>query len=280
MFNSTELEVDQGIVSSPTASLEINEVKGKPKTGFIVGLIAGTSILVAVLAILAYLLWWRKKNNGVQIVKLGSSVKELGSSGKELGSAVKKNNEFEMEANMPRRFSYGELAQSTDDFEETKKLGEGGFGEVYKGILKDSSTYIAVKRVSKNSKQGPKEYAFEVKIISRLRHRNLVQLTGWCHENGELLVVYEFLENGSLDLHMFKGKSLLTWNARYKIAHGLASALLYFHEGWEQCVLHRYIKPSNVLLDSNFNAKLGDFGLAKLVDHECDNSKFRTLLVP
>ncbi|KAF5814026.1 putative protein kinase RLK-Pelle-L-LEC family [Helianthus annuus] len=237
MFNSTELEVDQGNAFSPTASLQINEVKGKPKTGLIVGLIAGTAILVTVLAILAYLLWWRKKNNGVQIVKLGSSVKELGSSGKELGSA-------------------------------TKKLGEGGFGEVYKGILKDSSTYIAVKRVSKNSKQGPKEYASEVKIISRLRHRNLVQLTGWCHENGELLVVYEFLENGSLDLHLFKGKSLLTWNTRYKIAHGLVSALLYLHEGWEQCVLHRDIKLSNVFLDSNFNAKLGDFGLAKLVDHE------------
>ncbi|KAJ0900478.1 putative protein kinase RLK-Pelle-L-LEC family [Helianthus annuus] len=209
----------------------------------------------------AIVVWWRKKNNGAKVVKLGSS-------GNELGSVVEINNKFEMEATMPRRFSYGELAQSTADFAETRMLGAGGFGGVYKGFLKDSSRYVAVKRVSKTSNQGIKEYATEVKIISRLRHRNLVQLIGWCHDKGELLVVYEFLENGSLDLHLFKGKSSLTWNTRYKIAHGLASALLYLHEEWEQCVLHRDIKSSNVMLDTNFNAKLGDFGLAKLVDHE------------
>lgn len=106
----------------------------------------------------------------------------------------------------------------------------------------------------------------EVKIISRLRHRNLVQLIGWCHEQGELLLVYEFLPNGSLDTHLFGGKAVLTWPVRYKIAHGLASALPYLHEEWEQCVVHRDIKPSNVMLDSNFNAKLGDFGLAWIVD--------------
>ncbi|KAL8264700.1 hypothetical protein R6Q59_022830 [Mikania micrantha] len=113
-----------------------------------------------------------------------------------------------------------------------------------------------------------KEYASDVRIISRLRHGNLVQLIGWCHQKGELLLVYEYMENGSLDSHLFKHKSLLTWGTRYKIAHGLASALLYLHEEWEQCVLHRDIKSSNVMLDSNFNTKLGDFGLAKLVDHD------------
>ena len=101
-----------------------------------------------------------------------------------------------------------------------------------------------------------------------MRHRNLVQLIGWCHEKKELLLVYEFMENGSLDSHLFKGKTMLTWAMRYKIAQGLASALLYLHEEWEQCVVHRDVKSSNVMLDSNFNAKLGDFGLARLVDHE------------
>ncbi|PWA80624.1 protein kinase domain-containing protein [Artemisia annua] len=168
----------------------------------------------------------------------------------------------------PKRFSYYELARSTGDFSETEKLAEGGFGGVYRGFLKDSESYVAVKRVSKNSKQGIQEYASEVMVISRLRHRNLVQLEGWCHEKGNLLLVYEYMENGSLDSHLFKEKSLLTWGTRYKIVHGLASALMYLHEEWEQCVLHRDIKSSNVMLDSNFNAKLGDFGLAKLVDHE------------
>ncbi|RZC47030.1 hypothetical protein C5167_039980 [Papaver somniferum] len=104
--------------------------------------------------------------------------------------------------------------------------------------------------------------------FSKLRHRNLVQLVGWSHERDELLLVYEFMPNGSLDNHLFRGEADLTWEVRYKIALGLASALLYLHEDWEQCVVHRDIKSSNVMLDSNFNAKLGDFGLARLVDHK------------
>ncbi|XP_024200257.1 L-type lectin-domain containing receptor kinase IX.1 [Rosa chinensis] len=166
----------------------------------------------------------------------------------------------------PRKFSYNELALATNNFVQEEKLGEGGFGGVYKGFIKDMNSYVAVKKISRGSKQGLKEYAAEVSIISRLRHRNLVQLVGWCHEK-KLLLVYEFMPNGSLDSHLFKEKSLLTWEVRYKIAHGLASGLLYLHQGWEQCVLHRDIKSSNVMLDSNFNTKLGDFGLAKLVDH-------------
>ncbi|KAJ0773572.1 putative protein kinase RLK-Pelle-L-LEC family [Helianthus annuus] len=254
MFNSSEFTVDQSSSLPPTRSP--HTTNGKSKRGLMVGVIAGTSVLVTVLAILAYLLWRRKRKNGNKV--------------EECGSALEINNEFEIGANTPRKFSYLELAQSTADFAKTEKLGEGGFGGVYKGFLKDLNKYVAVKRVSNTSNQGIKEYASEVRIISRLRHKNLVQLNGWCHEKGELLLVYEFLENGSLDLHLFKRKSLLTWSTRYKIAHGLASALLYLHEEWEQYVLHRDIKSSNVMLDSNFNAKLGDFGLAKLVDHEND----------
>lgn len=168
----------------------------------------------------------------------------------------------------PKRFTYRELSQATNNFSDEGKLGQGGFGGVYKGLLSDSKTEVAVKRVSRGSKQGKKEYVSEVKIISRLRHRNLVQLIGWCHENGEFLLVYEFMPNGSLDTHLFGGNSTLEWTVRYKIALGLASSLLYLHEEWEQCVVHRDIKSSNIMLDSYFNAKLGDFGLARLVDHD------------
>ncbi|XP_017984232.1 PREDICTED: L-type lectin-domain containing receptor kinase IX.1 [Theobroma cacao] len=166
----------------------------------------------------------------------------------------------------PRKFSLNELAKVTSNFNAENKLGEGGFGSVYRGFLRDSDTYIAVKKVSRASKQGIKEYASEVKIISRLRHKNLVKLIGWCHERGELMLVYEFMANGSLDSHIFKGKSLLTWEVRYRIVKDLASASLYLHEG-DHCVLHRDINTSNIMLDSSFNAKLGDFGLARLVDH-------------
>jgi serine/threonine protein kinase len=118
--------------------------------------------------------------------------------------------------------------------------------------------------VSKGSKQGRKEYASEVRIISRLRHRNLVQLIGWCHDGGELLLVYEMMPNGSLYKHLYStnNNELLPWPVRHEIVLGLGSALLYLHEEWEQCVVHRDIKPSNVMLDASFHAKLGDFGLA------------------
>ena len=167
----------------------------------------------------------------------------------------------------PKKFSFSDLVRATNNFNDREKLGQGGFGWVYRGYLSDSNSLVAVKRISKGSKQGIKEYASEVKIISRLRHKNLVQLIGWCHERGELLLIYEFMPNGSLDTHLFTEDSLMTWSMRFKVAQGLASALLYLHQEWEQCVVHRNIKLGNIMLDSNFNAKLGDFGLARLVDH-------------
>ncbi|XP_047083847.1 L-type lectin-domain containing receptor kinase IX.1-like [Lolium rigidum] len=167
----------------------------------------------------------------------------------------------------PRRFGYSELAIATRYFSDQGKLGEGGFGSVYHGYLKDEKLHVAVKRVSKTSQQGKKEYVSEVTIISRLRHRNLVQLIGWCHGGGELLLVYELMPNGSLDSHIHNQESVLSWPIRYEIILGIGSALLYLHDEWEQCVLHRDIKPSNLMLDASFNVKLGDFGLARLVKH-------------
>ncbi|KAL7584296.1 hypothetical protein Lser_V15G46025 [Lactuca serriola] len=247
-FNSSELKSHENNPSPDT-------VKKKKSTGLVVKLIIGLSVSITfIAAIVIAICVWKKKTMNKRREE-------------EAGFHIGMNSEFEMGTG-PRRFSYRQLARSTNGFSENKKLGEGGFGGVYKGFLKELNMNVAVKRVSKTSKQGIKEYASEVMIISKLRHRNLVQLTGWCHEKGELLLVYEFMENGSLDMHLFNGKSLLTWGTRYRIATGLASALLYLHEEWEQCVLHRDIKSSNVMLDSNFNAKLGDFGLAKLVDHD------------
>ncbi|KAF8663899.1 hypothetical protein HU200_055237 [Digitaria exilis] len=176
--------------------------------------------------------------------------------------------EFVVESG-PRRFRYAELASATRNFAEDRKLGQGGFGAVYRGFLKELGLEVAIKRVSKGSTQGRKEYAAEVRIISQLRHRHLVRLVGWCHEHrGDFLLVYELMPNGSVDHHLY-GKSgvLLTWQMRYDVALGLASAMLYLHEECAQCIVHRDIKPSNVMLDATFGAKLGDFGLAKLVEH-------------
>jgi serine/threonine protein kinase len=114
----------------------------------------------------------------------------------------------------PKRFRYKELSIATDNFSNERKLGEGGFGSVYRGFLKETNLQVAIKRVSKGSKQGAKEYASEVSIISRLRHRNLVQLIGWCHGDGKLLLVYELMPNGSLDGHLYDADNILPWKIR------------------------------------------------------------------
>nr|VVW60827.1 unnamed protein product [Nymphaea colorata] len=127
---------------------------------------------------------------------------------------------------------------------------------------------VAVKRVSHDSKQGMREFVAEVSILGRMRHRNLVQLQGWCRRGEELLLVYEFMLNGSPDSHLFEMKrSSLGWEERFRIVKGIASGLLYLHEEWEQVVMHRDVKASNVLLDGDLNGSLGDFGLARVYDH-------------
>jgi hypothetical protein len=235
-----------------TSTLEdiVTKPRKSNRLGLAIGLGVGGSFLVGGFALILFCLWKRKNSYTAEDLAFDRCMDE----------------EFERETG-PKRFSFKELARATNNFNDEEKLGQGGFGGVYRGFLQDSNSFIAVKRVSKQSKQGIKEYASEVKIISRLRHRNLVQLIGWCHERGELLLIYEFMPNGSLDSHLFTEESLLIWETRYKFAQGLALALLYLHEEWEQCVVHRDIKSSNIMLDSNFNAKLGDFGLARLVDH-------------
>ncbi|XP_030964810.1 L-type lectin-domain containing receptor kinase IV.1-like [Quercus lobata] len=168
----------------------------------------------------------------------------------------------------PHRFSYKNLYKATKGFSNKELLGEGGFGKVYKGTLRSSNIQIAVKKVSHDSKQGMKEFVAEIISMGRLRHRNLVQLLGYCRRNGELLLVYDYMPNRSLDKFLYGNeKPNLNWLQRFQILKGVASGLLYLHEEWEQVVLHRDVKASNVLLDAELNGRLGDFGLARLCDH-------------
>ncbi|VAH44460.1 unnamed protein product [Triticum turgidum subsp. durum] len=168
----------------------------------------------------------------------------------------------------PHRFAYKDLFRATDGFKNGNLLGAGGFGKVYKGVLPGSNMEIAVKRVSHDSRQGIREFIAEVVTIGRLRHRNLAQLQGYCRRNGELLLVYDYMENGSLDKYLYNNNGpTLDWPQRYWIVKGVGSSLLYLHEDWEQVVIHRDIKASNVLLDKQMNGRLGDFGLARLYDH-------------
>ncbi|XP_050236085.1 L-type lectin-domain containing receptor kinase IV.2-like [Mercurialis annua] len=171
----------------------------------------------------------------------------------------------------PQRFSYKNLYKACKGFKEKELLGFGGFGKVYRGLLPSSNVQVAVKKVSHDSQQGMKEFVAEIVSMGQLRHRNLVQLLGYCRRKGELLLVYDYMPNGSLDKYLFRNDTPnLNWDQRYQILKGVASALLYLHEEWEQVVLHRDVKASNVMLDSDFIGRLGDFGLAKFYDHGSD----------
>ncbi|XVF55230.1 hypothetical protein PTKIN_Ptkin06aG0020100 [Pterospermum kingtungense] len=171
----------------------------------------------------------------------------------------------------PHRFKYKDLYIATKEFKDKELLGAGGFGRVYKGVLPTSKLEVAVKRVSHESRQGMKEFVAEIVSIGRLRHRNLVQLLGYCRRENELLLVYDYMPNGSLDKYLYNQPEVtLNWSQRFRVIKGVASGLLYLHEEWEQVVIHRDVKASNVLLDSELNGRLGDFGLARLYDHGKD----------
>lgn len=173
----------------------------------------------------------------------------------------------------PRKFTYKELSLATKNFSQSELLGKGGSGSVYRGILRDSGAMVAVKMIQADRSQelAEKEFQAEVSIINQIRHRNLVQLQGWCNEKGMLCLVYEYLPNGSLDSLLRKEmqapNTVIPWGTRYNILTGVAAALAYLHEEVGQCILHRDLKPGNILLDVNYNACLADFGLARLTEH-------------
>ncbi|XP_038681016.1 L-type lectin-domain containing receptor kinase IX.1-like [Tripterygium wilfordii] len=241
---SSNLQID---TTSPSPVLPI--IPPKSDKWLIAKIVS--AVLFTVFVALVFLCIWKKRKT----------------KNKDQKSLTDRSMDYDFEKGIgAKKMAYSELVVATNNF--TEELGRGGFGAVYKGYLRDMDSYIAVKRVSKDSNQGVKEYASEVKIISQLRHRNLVKLIGWCHENGELLLVYEFIPNGTLESHLFDEQHFLPWEKRYKISIDTASAIQYLHEQCEPCVLHRDIKSSNIMLDLNLEAKLGDFGLARLVDRK------------
>ncbi|KFK24659.1 hypothetical protein AALP_AA8G008300 [Arabis alpina] len=175
------------------------------------------------------------------------------------------------EINHPHRLRYKDLYAATDGFNQNRIVGTGGFGTVFKGSVSSSSSdQIAVKKITPNSMQGVREFVAEVESLGRLRHKNLVNLQGWCKNKNDLLLIYDYIPNGSLDSLLYskprQSGAVLSWNTRFQIAKGIASGLVYLHEEWEQIVVHRDVKPSNVLIDDDMNPRLGDFGLARLYE--------------
>ncbi|WCJ34020.1 Concanavalin A-like lectin protein kinase family protein [Euphorbia peplus] len=211
--------------------------------------VVGVLLLVSI----GFALYWKRKIERERMEDVYPSIEEA----------------IEGSSNAPRKFKLKTLKKATGNFSPKNKLGKGGFGTVYKGVMGHKE--VAVKKFSEKSTQGKTEFIAEVTTIGNLHHRNLVKLIGWCYERREFLLVYEYLPNRSLDRFIFVDEKssesselyTLNWVTRRSVLLGAAQALDYLHNGCEDTVLHRDIKSSNIMLDSEFGAKIGDFGLAR-----------------
>ncbi|KAK1435165.1 hypothetical protein QVD17_00925 [Tagetes erecta] len=229
------------LISAIRVSPDFKVKSNSNKTGMIIGIVA--AVVSASLLFLGFGLYMKRKRS-----KHGEEDEFLG-----MGPKVK-------------TYTYAELKTATADFSSSNLLGEGGFGPVYKGILNDGSV-VAVKQLSVASHHGRSQFVTEISTISAVQHWNLVKLHGSCIEGSRRLLVYEYLENKSLDQVLFGKTNLhLDWSTRFNICLGTAKGLAYLHEESRPRIVHRDVKASNILLDSELCPKISDFGLAKLYD--------------
>ncbi|XP_011084699.1 probable leucine-rich repeat receptor-like protein kinase At5g49770 [Sesamum indicum] len=229
--------------------------------GVIAGITTGCAFLVIVLAgLLTYAI--RQKKRAEQAISLSKAFGSWAPSGQDSGGAPQLKG--------ARWFSYDELKKSTNNFSDNNLIGSGGYGKVYRGVLFNGQV-VAIKRAQLGSKQGGLEFKTEIELLSRVHHKNLVGLVGFGFEQGEQMLVYEFMPNGTLR-ESLSGRSgvHLDWKRRIRIALGSARGLAYLHELANPPIIHRDIKSTNILLDDNLTAKVADFGLSKLVS---DTSK-------
>ncbi|XP_054796488.1 cysteine-rich receptor-like protein kinase 3 isoform X2 [Prosopis cineraria] len=223
--------------------------QGSSNKGAIIGGVVAGSVILA-LIVLAFFLWAKPPKNPKRVPGGGDTT----------GASKLKG---------PVNYSYKDLKLSTKNFNADNKLGQGGFGTVYKGTLKNGKVVAVKKLTLRHSNKVEDEFESEVKLISNVHHRNLVRLLGYCSKDNTRILVYEYMKNTSLDKFLFgEMKGFLGWKQRYDIILGTARGLAYLHEEFHICIIHRDIKSNNILLDDDFQPKIADFGLAKLLSED------------
>ncbi|KAF7127670.1 hypothetical protein RHSIM_Rhsim11G0113000 [Rhododendron simsii] len=232
--------------------LKLAEVKSSSKTGIIIGAAVGSSVLVLLLLCVGvYALQQRRRVTRALAHNTSASL----------------NHEMRSDSfphlKGARCFSFEELKKCTDNFSESKQIGSGGYGKVYRGTL-DTGRLVAIKRAQPGSLQGANEFKTEIELLSRIHHKNVVGLVGFCCSKGEQMLIYEYIPNGTL-IDSLSGKSgiRMDWMRRLRVALDAARGLSYLHELANPPIIHRDVKPSNILLDDNLNAKVADFGISK-----------------
>ncbi|RWR90747.1 putative leucine-rich repeat receptor-like protein kinase [Cinnamomum micranthum f. kanehirae] len=225
----------------------------------IIGIAVGCALLVVVVAVVVGVVAYavRQKKRAERAIKINKPFASWGSRTKDSGGAPQLKG--------ARCFSYDELKSSTNNFSESNEIGSGGYGMVYKGIL-PGQQIVAIKRAQQGSMQGGLEFKTEIELLSRVHHKNLVNLIGFCFEKEEQMLVYEYVPNGTLkDSLSGRGGVHLDWKRRLRVALSSARGLAYLHELTDPAIIHRDVKSSNILLDEDLSAKVADFGLSKLV---------------